>query len=146
MRRLVRRYGALSTEKSLLRYRPCLTPSIQTWVRYLRSAPTFTSYSRISKLYEGWFSRTIGYGLVYGHAEFVTPLETSYTLVAALIAGDTPQQIDWHLEGAQRSGATFEEVNAVREASIKVAELSGIQWRHPIPEVKRITGRPADTM
>jgi len=88
----------------------------------------------------GWFSRAIGYGLVYGHTDFVSPLETSYTLVAALIAGDTPQQIDWHLEGAQRGGATFEEVKAVREASIKVATLSGIQWRHPIPEVKLVAG------
>lgn len=101
----------------------------------------FVSCSESSRIPEGWFSRTIGYGLVYGHADFVSPLETSYTLVAALIAGDTPQQIDWHLEGAQRSGATFEEVNAVREASIKVAELSGIQWRHPIPEVRLVTER-----
>ncbi|KJA15966.1 hypothetical protein HYPSUDRAFT_331609 [Hypholoma sublateritium FD-334 SS-4] len=107
----------------------------------------FTRYSYLCimlksrDLFEGWFSRAIGYGLVYGHTDFVSPLETSYTLVAALIAGDTPQQIDWHLEGAQRGGATFEEVSAVREASIKVAELSGIQWRHPIPEVKLVTER-----
>ena len=124
-----------------------MTPSIQTWVRSLRSALTFTSCSESClEIPEGWFSRTIGYGLVYGHTDFVTPLETSYTLVAALIAGDTPQQIDWHLEGAQRSGATFEEVNAVREASIKVAEFSGIQWRHPIPEVKLVTGQRVDTL
>ena len=122
-----------------------MTPSIQTWVRYLRSAFTSCSESCLA-IPEGWFSRTIGYGLVYGHTDFVTPLETSYTLVAALIAGDTPQQIDWHLEGAQRSGATFEEVNAVREASIKVAEFSGIQWRHPIPEVKLVTGQRVDTL
>ncbi|KAF8968314.1 AhpD-like protein [Flammula alnicola] len=84
----------------------------------------------------GWFSRTIGYGLVYGHTDILSPLETSYTLIAALIAGDTPQQIAWHLDGAQREGATLEEVRAVRELSIEVAKFSGIQWRHSIPEVE----------
>jgi len=83
----------------------------------------------------GWFSKTIGYGLTYGHPEILSPLETSYTLVAALIAGDTPQQITWHLDGAQRSGATLEEVQAVREISIEVAKLSGICWRHSVPQV-----------
>lgn len=83
----------------------------------------------------GWFSKTIGYGLTYGHPEILSPLETSYTLVAALIAGDTPQQISWHLDGAQRSGATLEEVQAVREISIEVAKLSGICWRHSVPQV-----------
>lgn len=56
--------------------------------------------------------------------------------MAALIAGDTPQQIAWHLDGAQRGGASFEEVRAVRELSMRVAEFSGVQWRHTIPEVE----------
>ena len=83
----------------------------------------------------GWFTRTIGYGLTYGHTEILSSLETSYALVAALIAGDTPQQITWHLEGAQRSGATLEEVQAVREISIEAAKLSGVCWQHSVPEV-----------
>ncbi|KAF9484902.1 hypothetical protein BDN70DRAFT_871882 [Pholiota conissans] len=86
----------------------------------------------------GWFSRTIGYGLVYGHTDIISSLETSYTLVAALIAGDTPQQIAWHLDSARRKGATLEEIRAVREVSVRVAEFSGIQWRHPIPEVEPV--------
>ncbi|KAG6900444.1 hypothetical protein C0993_010491 [Termitomyces sp. T159_Od127] len=33
----------------------------------------------------GWFSNTIGYGMTYGFTDVLSPLETSYTLVAALI-------------------------------------------------------------
>ncbi|KIM49534.1 hypothetical protein M413DRAFT_438718 [Hebeloma cylindrosporum] len=88
----------------------------------------------------GWFSKTIGYGVVYGHTDITSSLETSYTLVAALIAGDTPQQIAWHLDGAQRAGATLDEVRAVRELSIEVAKFSGIQWRNTVPEVEVFHG------
>jgi len=84
----------------------------------------------------GWFSKTIGYGVVYGHTDIISSLETSYTLVAALIAGDTPQQIAWHLDGAQRAGATLDEVWAVRELSVEVAKFSGVQWRHTVPQVE----------
>jgi len=83
----------------------------------------------------GWVSRTIGYGLIYGHVDILSSLETSYTLVAALIAGDTPQQIAWHLDGARRGGATLEEVRAVRELSMEVAKFSGVHWQHSVPEV-----------
>ncbi|KAG5652015.1 hypothetical protein H0H81_006597 [Sphagnurus paluster] len=86
----------------------------------------------------GWFSKTIGYGLTYGFTDILSPLETSYTLVAALIASDSPLQIQWHLDGARRAGATFEETQAVRTISMEVASLSGIKWRHGVPEVKDI--------
>lgn len=62
-------------------------------------------------------------------------LETSYTLVAALIAGDTPQQISWHLNGARRGGATLDEVKAVRQISMEVAAQCGITWSDGVPEV-----------
>ncbi|KAJ3500009.1 hypothetical protein NLJ89_g9983 [Agrocybe chaxingu] len=71
------------------------TPPIDFWGLQLSFCP-------------GCFSRTIGYGLVYSptatQTEILSPLETSYTLVAALIAVDTPQQIVWHLDGARRGG------------------------------------------
>ncbi|KDR81905.1 hypothetical protein GALMADRAFT_59401 [Galerina marginata CBS 339.88] len=83
----------------------------------------------------GWFSRTIGYGLVYGHVDTLSALETSYTLVASLIAGDTPQQIAWHLDGARRGGASIEEVQAVRQLSMEVAKFCDVHWQHSVPEV-----------
>ncbi|KAG5640061.1 hypothetical protein DXG03_001374 [Asterophora parasitica] len=84
----------------------------------------------------GWFSNTIGYGMTYGFTEILSPLETSYTLVAALVASDSLRQIQWHLDGARRRGATYEEIQAVRTISMEVASLSGIKWRNGVPEVK----------
>ena len=61
---------------------------------------------------------------------------TSYAIVAALIAMDTPRQIGWHLSNCRRGGATFEEVKSVREICIKIAGACGITWRNGVPEVK----------
>ena len=73
---------------------------------------------------------------MYGNTSILSAVETSYTLVAALIAGDTPQQIAWHLDSAQRGGATLDEVRAVRHISVEVGKLAGIQWQHDVPEVQ----------
>ncbi|KAF8894761.1 AhpD-like protein [Infundibulicybe gibba] len=87
----------------------------------------------------GWFSKTIGYGLTYGHTDILSPLETSYSLVAALIAGGTPRQITWHLDGAQRSGATQDEIRAVRQIAMEVTGLSRIEWTpESVPEVRNL--------
>ncbi|KAH6919099.1 AhpD-like protein [Coprinopsis sp. MPI-PUGE-AT-0042] len=83
-----------------------------------------------------WFSIAIGYGVVYSsRPDILSPLETSFSLVAALIAGDTPQQIVWHLKGAHRCGASVEEVQAARNIAIEVAKHSGVTWKHPVPEI-----------
>lgn len=80
--------------------------------------------------------KTIGYGVVYGHTDIISMLETLHVMIAALVAGDTPQQITWHLDNAQKAGATFDEVRAVREVSLEVAKISGVQWRHSVPQVE----------
>jgi hypothetical protein len=74
--------------------------------------------------------------LTYGFDSVLSPLETSYTLVAALIAGDTPRQITWHLDGARRTGATLDEARAARKISMEVATAAGVTWRDGVPEVK----------
>ncbi|KAF8638830.1 hypothetical protein AX17_001888 [Amanita inopinata Kibby_2008] len=84
----------------------------------------------------GWFTSTIAYGIVYGFTEILSPLETTYTLVASLISVDTAQQIIWHLANARRTGATLEEVQAVRQIAIEVASSAGVHWRHGVPEVQ----------
>lgn len=81
-------------------------------------------------------SKAIGYGFVYNHLHVVNQLHTSYAIVAALIAMDTPRQIGWHLSNCRRGGATFEEVVGVREICIKIAGACGISWRNGVPEVK----------
>ncbi|KAL4261341.1 Peroxisomal Targeting Signal 1 Protein [Pleurotus pulmonarius] len=84
----------------------------------------------------GWFIRTIAYGLVYGHTPVLSPMETSFVIVASLIAGDTPLQMSWHLKGAQRQGASTEEARAVRAIAMESATLAGVSWRNGVPEVE----------
>ncbi|PCH38586.1 hypothetical protein WOLCODRAFT_88179 [Wolfiporia cocos MD-104 SS10] len=83
----------------------------------------------------GWYCNTVGYGITYGGTDILTQVETSYVVVAALIAVDAPRQIVWHLANAQNGGATLEEARAVREIAMKVAEVSGVKWENGVPEV-----------
>jgi len=126
-------YSGPCMETRQVQFKTCLTLSTQTWVFIFLYSP---GVRRTHVFFSGWFSITIGYGVVCGHTDIISPLENSYALVAALIAGDTPQQIAWHLDGAQRAGATLDEVRAVRELSIEVAKLSGVQWQHSVPQVE----------
>ena len=71
-----------------------------------------------------------------GFTDVLSPIETSYTLAASVIVSDSPRQIQWHLNGARRIGATFEETQAVRKIAMEVASAAGIIWKHGVPEVK----------
>lgn len=84
----------------------------------------------------GWFSFNIGYGYMYGVNEIVSQVETSYAIVSALIAMDTPRQINWHMSNCLRGGATLDEVDAVRAIAMDVAGKCGVTWRDGVPEVK----------
>ncbi|KAK0452755.1 AhpD-like protein [Desarmillaria tabescens] len=75
------------------------------------------------------------YGYTYSFFDILSPAETSFAMVAALIANDTPRQIDWHLQGSLRNGATLEEVKAVRQIAIEVAMASGVKWKNAIPDI-----------
>lgn len=57
-------------------------------------------------------------------------------MIASLIASDLPRQIEWHLAGARRGGATIEEVRAVRQMAMEVATRAGVEWRDEVPDVK----------
>lgn len=76
--------------------------------------------------------------MTYNETDVLSQVEVSYILVAALIAMDTPRQIAWHLANAQHGGASLDEAKAVRQISMKVAEVSGIKWRDAVPEVVSI--------
>lgn len=75
------------------------------------------------------------YGYAYSFLEVLSASETSFAMIAALIASDTPLQIDWHLKGAIRNGATLSQVRAVRQIAIEVAQTAGVQWRNEIPDI-----------
>ncbi|KAK0432676.1 hypothetical protein ARMSODRAFT_962234 [Armillaria solidipes] len=83
-----------------------------------------------------FFSTTFGYGYTYGYFGALSAAETSFTMVAALIANDTPRQVDWHLKGSLRNGATLDEVKAVRQISLDVARASGVVWKNEIPDIE----------
>lgn len=73
--------------------------------------------------------------MTYGETDLFTQVETSWILVAALIAMDTALQAGWHLANARHGGAALDEARAIRRLCMDVAEKSGINWRDPIPEV-----------
>ena len=56
-------------------------------------------------------------------------------MISALIANDTPRQVEWHLTGAIRNGATVEEVRAVREIALRIAVKAGIPLKHEVPNI-----------
>jgi hypothetical protein len=84
----------------------------------------------------GFFSKTIGYGLVYNHPSILNQLHTSYSIVSALVAMDTPRQVGWHLANCRRGGASGEEVRAVRKVAMEVAGACGVNWKEGLPEVE----------
>lgn len=57
-------------------------------------------------------------------------------MMSALIAIDAPRQVGWHLKGAIRNGASIDEVRAVRQISIEVAQAAGVVWKNDIPDLE----------
>lgn len=83
----------------------------------------------------GFFARFVAYGYVFGHNSVLSQAETSYSLVASLIAGDTPRQIGWHLANARRGGASLEQLKAVRLIAMEASAKAGVQWKAGVPEI-----------
>jgi len=83
----------------------------------------------------GFFATTFAYGYVYNFPKILSGVETSFVMVAALVATDTPTQIKWHLQGAVRNGATLDEVRAIRNISVEVAKASGVVWKNEVPVI-----------
>ncbi|OAX34895.1 hypothetical protein K503DRAFT_851457 [Rhizopogon vinicolor AM-OR11-026] len=81
------------------------------------------------------FTTKLGYGYVYAFLEVTSAKETSFAMISALIANDTPRQVEWHLTGAIRNGATVEEVRAVREIALRIAVKAGISLKHEVPNI-----------
>lgn len=89
----------------------------------------------IFPLVVGWLANTVGYGIVYGGADVLTQIESSFVIATANIAMGTPLQIGWHLSNAMNGGATLEEVQAVRKIAIEVSAKAGVTWEQEIPEI-----------
>ncbi|KAF8141384.1 hypothetical protein EV363DRAFT_1465665 [Boletus edulis] len=83
----------------------------------------------------GYYVTNLAYGYGYAFMGATSPMETSFAMISALIAIDTPRQIGWHLDGAMRNGATREEVRAVRSIAMQIAKAAGVVWKHDIPDL-----------
>jgi alkylhydroperoxidase/carboxymuconolactone decarboxylase family protein YurZ len=81
------------------------------------------------------FTTKIGYGYVYAFMGVTSAKETSFTMISALIPNDTPRQVEWHLTGAVRNGATVEEVRGVREIALKIAIKAGVPLKNEVPDI-----------
>ncbi|KAF2501277.1 hypothetical protein BU16DRAFT_522264 [Lophium mytilinum] len=71
------------------------------------------------------------YGYVLSNESVLTAVETSFVMLAGLIPQDVNPQLKGHLRGALNSGATVEEVRAVREAVICICEAAGMTRLDP---------------
>ncbi|KAG2359207.1 AhpD-like protein [Suillus spraguei] len=81
------------------------------------------------------FTIKLGYGYVYAFMEVTSAKETSFAMISALIPNDTPRQVEWHLPGAVRNGATVEEVRGVREIALKIAIKAGVSLKNEVPNI-----------
>ena len=116
----------------------CWIRFIQIWVCIclnLHEKTTLYSLPPPPGLAIGFFAQTHAYGFTYGHLGATSQLDSTYAIVTALIAMDTPRQVRWHLENARRGGATVEETKVVREMAVRIAKRAGIVWRNVVPEV-----------
>ncbi|KAH6655260.1 AhpD-like protein [Truncatella angustata] len=94
-------------------------------------------YGKIAKRIMGQMDRSgtedlgLTARLVYGHVlsniSILSPIETSFVMIAGLIPQDVNPQLKGHLRGALNGGATVEEVRAVREVAMQICEASGMQ-------------------
>lgn len=96
------------------------------------------TYANCDQVPTGYFSRFVAYGYVFGHFDVLSQADTSYSLVASLIAGDTPRQTAWHLENSMRAGASLEEAQAVRSIAMEVSCKAGVRWKHGVPEINSV--------
>ncbi|EIN03557.1 hypothetical protein PUNSTDRAFT_93915 [Punctularia strigosozonata HHB-11173 SS5] len=83
----------------------------------------------------GYFCIGPAYGFVYSFEDILSKAETSYMMISGLVAIDCPRQINWHLSGAVRNGATVEQTKAIRQIAMEVAQRCGVSWQGEVPDL-----------
>ncbi|KAG9313233.1 hypothetical protein JVU11DRAFT_6694 [Chiua virens] len=75
----------------------------------------------------GFWVTNFAYGYSYAFMGVTSPMETSFAMISALIAIDTPKQIEWHLEGTMslQVNLSSKEIN---DAYQNVVAGKGIDW------------------
>ncbi|KAK2017877.1 carboxymuconolactone decarboxylase [Colletotrichum eremochloae] len=67
------------------------------------------------------------YGYILSNTNVLSPVETSYVLIAGLIPQDVNPQLKGHLRGALNGGACIEEVRAVRSIVMEICKAAGMR-------------------
>ncbi|KAJ8518239.1 hypothetical protein ONZ45_g4670 [Pleurotus djamor] len=79
--------------------------------------------------------RMISFGFVHDCSTVLSPLETSYVLLASSIFNDFPREVCWYYLAAMEHGATVDEVKSIRRMALEVASYTKITLREEVPEV-----------
>ncbi|KAK6345816.1 hypothetical protein TWF730_010159 [Orbilia blumenaviensis] len=75
------------------------------------------------------------YALILSEGTVLTPRETSFVLISALIPQDVNAQLKPHLLGAINNGAGREEVDGVRECVIDICKELGVAWKGEVAKL-----------
>ena len=67
------------------------------------------------------------YGYILSNPAVLTPVESSFVLIAGLVPQDVNPQLKGHLKGAVNNGASVEEVRAVRSIVLQICEAAGMK-------------------
>lgn len=74
--------------------------------------------------------------MVYQYHLLWSNVQVRRRSLSVIASGSPRQMIQWHLNGPRRTGATLEEIQAVRKIAMEVASAAGINWKNGVPEVK----------
>ncbi|KII91802.1 hypothetical protein PLICRDRAFT_173601 [Plicaturopsis crispa FD-325 SS-3] len=114
-----------------------LTANGQTAFNEIYGSTADSTQELFQQIFPDLDSATITFvcGSIYWCYDYVTPVHTLYSVIAALIACDTPKQTAWHMQSAINNGATLPQIRAVRSMAITAATTAGIVWKTQIPDI-----------
>ncbi|KAK6331578.1 hypothetical protein TWF718_002127 [Orbilia javanica] len=75
------------------------------------------------------------YALILSEGTVLTPRETSFVLISALIPQDVNAQLKPHLVGAINNGANREEVDGVRGCVMEICKELGVAWKGEVAKL-----------
>jgi hypothetical protein len=82
-----------------------------------------------------WLTRSdLFYGCIFSFNQILNDLETGQAIISCLFGNDCQEQVANHMKGMIYNGATREEVQAIREVIIRLADRLDVKFRKgPIP-------------
>lgn len=82
--------------------------------------------------------RDLLYGRIFSFDAILNDLETGYVIVSTLIGIDCQAQLRHHMKGMLYNGATRDELQALQNLCLDVANRLGIKFRHEPREIPTI--------